>query len=65
MDFLNQLPVVGENILTTFKQKELILINVQMYDGPITMQYLPYGGIQCIIFGDSYTSCGGARQGKG
>ena len=33
MDFLNQLPVVGENILTTFKQKELILINVQIYDG--------------------------------
>lgn len=48
MDFLNQLPVFGENILTTFKQKELILINVQMYDGPITMQYLPYGGIQSI-----------------
>ena len=48
MDFLNQLPVVGENILTTFKQKELILINVQIYDGPITMQYLPYGGIQSI-----------------
>lgn len=48
MDFLNQLPVVGENILTTFKQKELILVNVQLYDGPITLQYLPFGGIQSV-----------------
>ena len=48
MDFLNQLPVVGENVLTTFKQKELILVNVQMYEGPITMQYLPFGGIQSV-----------------
>ena len=48
MDFMNQLPIVGQNILTTFNKKDLMLVNVQMYDGPITMQYLPYGGIQSI-----------------
>ncbi len=47
-DFQN--PVVpGMNIVTTYLRKTLILENVYFYDGPITMQYLPYGGIQSVF----------------
>ena len=35
-------------IKTKFKGKELILKNIYLYDGAVTMQYLPYGGIQSV-----------------
>lgn len=34
------------NIKTTFLGKPLILVDVTYYNGPITLQYLPFGGIQ-------------------
>lgn len=43
------LPIdINNNIKTTFNKKELILKNLYFYDGPITRQRLPYGGIQSI-----------------
>ena len=35
-----------QDVKTTFNGKQIILVNMRTYDGPITMQYLPYGGIQ-------------------
>lgn len=37
-----------DDIITTFKGRKLILKNMRKYDGPITMQYLPLGGIQSV-----------------
>lgn len=37
------------NIKTTYQGKELILLNVYLYEGVVTMQYLPYGGIQSVF----------------
>lgn len=43
-------PVIpGMNIVTTYRKKLLILENVYFYEGPVTMQYLPYGGIQSLF----------------
>lgn len=36
----------NQDVVTTYKGKKLILKNVYYYKGPVTMQYLPYGGIQ-------------------
>lgn len=33
---------------TTFRGKELTLYHCYLYQGPITLQALPYGGIQSI-----------------
>ena len=45
----NELLDLSNPIITTFRQKELVLLNPYLYDGPITMQYLPYGGIQSVF----------------
>lgn len=37
-----------KDIKTSFKGNELILVRPYFYIGPITMQYLPYGGIQSV-----------------
>ena len=37
-----------KNIETLFLGKKLILKNIYLYQGPLTMQYLPFGGIQMI-----------------
>ena len=47
-DFNNE-PTIGMDILTTYNGKTLILKNIYKYEGPITMQYLPYGGIQSVF----------------
>lgn len=39
---------LNDDIITTYKNKTLILKNVKLYYGPVTMQYLPYGGIQSV-----------------
>lgn len=39
---------IGTDLYTTYLGKELILKEVYRYYGPITMQYLPYGGIQSV-----------------
>ncbi|MDE7263404.1 MAG: hypothetical protein K2N64_01905 [Anaeroplasmataceae bacterium] len=39
---------IGTDLYTTYLGKELILKDVYRYYGPITMQYLPYGGIQSV-----------------
>ena len=49
MTNFNELINLNESIVTTYKQKELILLKPYLYVGPITMQYLPYGGIQSVF----------------
>ena len=39
---------IGEDLHTTFQGKQLVLKDVYRYYGPITMQYLPYGGVQSV-----------------
>lgn len=46
MTDFNQLINLNQDIITTFKGKTLILHNCYLYQGPLTMQYLPFGGIQ-------------------
>ena len=46
MNNFNNIINEHEDVITTFKGKTLILKDMQTYDGPITMQYLPSGGIQ-------------------
>ena len=48
MNNFNNIINEHEDVITTFKGKTLILKDMQTYDGPITMQYLPNGGIQSI-----------------
>lgn len=38
----------GQTILTKYKGKDLILVDLTVYEGPLTMQLLPYGGIQSV-----------------
>ncbi len=45
----NQEAEIGQDIHTTFQGKTLILQDVYVYEGPVTMQYLPYGGIQSVF----------------
>ena len=47
-DFSKEI-TLNQNLITTYKNKELILLNVYLYDGPVTMQYVPYGGIQSVF----------------
>ena len=35
-------------IETMYNGKKLVLFNPKIYDGPITLQSLPYGGIQSV-----------------
>lgn len=37
-----------DDLLTKYNNKDLLLKNVCFYDGIITMQYLPYGGIMSV-----------------
>lgn len=46
MNNFNNIINEHEDVITTFKGKTLILKDMQTYDGPITMQFLPSGGIQ-------------------
>lgn len=39
---------IDADLYTTFLGKDLILKKVYRYYGPITFQYLPYGGIQSV-----------------
>lgn len=49
MQDFNQEIILNKDLKTTYKGKELILINVYIYEGPITLQYIPYGGIQSVF----------------
>ena len=42
----------SKDIETTLYGKPLILKGVHMYEGPITLQYIPYGGIQSVFYGN-------------
>ena len=44
----NNLNNLKGNIKTTLLGKELILKDLYRYQGPLTLQYLPNGGIQMI-----------------
>ena len=46
MNNFNNIINEHEDVFTTFKGKTLILKDMQTYVVPITMQYLPSGGIQ-------------------
>ena len=39
---------MGSDILTKYDGKDLVLKCVEPYVGPVTMQYIPYGGIQSV-----------------
>ena len=45
----NSKVIIGSDIHTTLNGCLLILKEVYYYDGPITMQYLPVGGIQSVF----------------
>lgn len=47
-DFNTEGPI-GEDLYTSYNGKELILKSVYRYYGPVTMQYLPYGGVQSLF----------------
>ena len=47
----NKKIIENQDIVTTYKGKELVLKNVFYYNGPVTMQYLPNGGIQSTFNG--------------
>lgn len=49
MQDFNQEIILNKYLKTTYKGKELILLNVYIYEGPITLQYIPYGGIQSVF----------------
>jgi len=49
MTDFNKIIYENEDIITTYKGRKLILKNMKMYHGPITMQYLPNGGIQSVF----------------
>ncbi len=44
--------VMGGDILTKYDGKDLLLKNVKPYVGPVTMQYIPFGGIQSVFHGN-------------
>lgn len=47
----NEAVIIGQDIVTEYMGKPLILKQVQLYEGPVTMQLLPYGGIQSVFDG--------------
>lgn len=47
----NEEVTIGQDIITEYLGKMLILKRVRKYNGPITMQSLPYGGIQSTYHG--------------
>ncbi len=49
MQNFNEIIDLNKNIVTTFHGKQLILLNLKLYDGPITLQLLPFGGIQSVF----------------
>ena len=53
----NNITLNQKNIETMFKGKKLILKNIYQYNGPITLQYLPVGGIQIIYQGQMVINC--------
>lgn len=52
----NNLKPYTNYIETTLFGRKLVLKNLYQYVGPLTMQYLPYGGIQMIINGQIVVS---------
>lgn len=48
-DFNNEIKSEYIDIETRLFGKKLVLKNIYFYDGPITLQYLPHGGIQAIF----------------
>ena len=58
-DFNDEI-VEGMDILTTYNYMDLLLKSVKFYHGPVTMQLLPYGGVQSVYGGNLiiYTKSG-------
>ena len=48
MTDFNEILDLTKDIVTTYKGKELILKDCFIYNGPVTMQLLPFGGVQTI-----------------
>ncbi len=44
----NEEVAIGADLYTTFLGKQLVLKEVYRYYGPLTLQYLPYGGVQSV-----------------
>ena len=48
VNFCEKLDLSSNRLETTYNGKKLVLLNPVKYEGPITLQALPYGGIQSI-----------------
>ncbi len=48
---------LSKNIVTTFKGKILVIKKPYLYFGPVTLQYLPNGGIQTIYQNQLVINC--------
>lgn len=49
IDFNNVTEKSYEECLTHLNSKDLVLLDFKPYEGPVTMQYLPNGGVQSIF----------------
>ena len=52
IDFNNVTENEYEEVLTTLSNKKLVLLDFKPYEGPVTMQLLPNGGVQSIFGGN-------------
>lgn len=50
-DFNRPIDISKGQIKTEFLGKTLILKNIYFYEGPITLQLLPFGGVQSVYGG--------------
>lgn len=48
VDFCKSLDLSNDRLETMYNGKKLVLFNPKFYEGPITLQALPYGGIQSV-----------------
>lgn len=48
VDFCKPIDLSNNRLETMYNGRKLVLFNPKMYEGPITLQALPYGGIQSI-----------------
>ncbi len=48
VNFGESIDFSNSRLETMYNGKKLVLFNPKIYDGPITLQSLPYGGIQSV-----------------
>lgn len=48
VDFAKPIDLSNNRLETMYNGRKLVLFNPKVYEGPITLQALPYGGIQSV-----------------